>query len=141
MDEPKRLAVAVVGTGILGRRHARVFSEHPETELVSVMDVNFELAKNVAAEYGGKAYGSLEMMLHSEKPDIVSVATPDFAHTEAVIGSLRSGCHVLVEKPLTTDVGEAEAIVREAERVGRTVMVNYSQRFVSDFSWIKTTVD
>ncbi|HBK59927.1 MAG TPA: hypothetical protein DDZ84_03935 [Firmicutes bacterium] len=140
MDKPRILTVAVVGAGILGSRHARVFHEHAVTRLVAVMDVDFELAEAVAAKYGARAYESMDRMLETEKPDVVSVATPDFAHTQAVLASVRNGCDVLVEKPLATEVGEAEAIVGEAERTGRTVMVNYSQRFVSDFVWIRNAV-
>lgn len=140
MDESGTLSTAVVGAGILGSRHARVFYEHAVTKLVAVVDVNLGLAERVAAKYGARAYDSIDRMLATEKPDIVSVATPDFAHTPAVLASIRSGCDVLVEKPLTTEVEEAEAIVGEAQRKGRTVMVNYSQRFVPEFTWIKNTV-
>ncbi|HAI85717.1 MAG TPA: hypothetical protein DCL63_01845, partial [Firmicutes bacterium] len=81
MDKPRILTVAVVGAGILGSRHARVFHEHAVTRLVAVMDVDFELAEAVAAKYGARAYESMDRMLETEKPDVVSVATPDFAHT------------------------------------------------------------
>jgi predicted dehydrogenase len=134
-----KIKVAVVGAGILGSRHARVFHELDESELVAVVDNNPERAERVAKLNGAQAHTDLSAMLASAQVDAVSVATPDHLHREPVITALKAGKHVLMEKPLATTTEDARAI---AAAVGeRTVMVNFSQRYVSDNVWIKQRID
>ena len=68
------IKVAVIGTGSMGRNHARVYSELPGVQLVAVSDSNLQTAEKVAAAFGGKAYGDYRELLDKEKPDAVSVA-------------------------------------------------------------------
>ncbi len=134
-----KVKVAVVGAGILGSRHARVFHELDESELVAVVDTNAERAERVAKQYGAQPFTALSAMLSSVQVDAVSVATPDHLHREPVITALKAGKHVLMEKPLATTADDARAIA--AAVADRTVMVNFSQRYVSDNIWIKQRID
>lgn len=134
-----KIKIAVIGAGILGSRHARVFHELDESELVAVVDVNPERAERVAKLHGAQPFSDLKQMLSTAQVDAVSVATPDHLHREPVIAALNAGKHVLLEKPLATTADNARAI---AAAVGdRTVMVNFSQRYVSDNIWIKQRID
>ena len=72
--------------------------------------------------------------------DAVSIATPDQLHLEPVLAALAAGKHVLEEKPLATSAADARAIVAAAEKSNRTVMVNYSQRYVTDHAWIHDAI-
>ena len=142
-----QLNVAVVGAGILGSRHARVFHEQPETRLVAVVDVNPARAE-VAERYGAGFHWDSASMLHTEEVDAVAVATPDHLHREPVLAALSAGKHVFMEKPLATTADDARAIAAAADAAagaatasGCTVMVNFSQRFVSDHRWIKQVID
>jgi predicted dehydrogenase len=132
--------VGVIGVGLLGERHARAWSEIPGARLVGVADALSERAEQVAARFGVAGYGDAAALL--DRPDLaaVSVATPDHLHTESVLAALRAGKHVLVEKPLATDLDEAAAMVRAARDAGRVLMVNYSQRFVPEFNWARTQI-
>jgi predicted dehydrogenase len=121
------LNVAVVGAGLLGARHARVYAEHAGCRLVAVCDLDRGRAEAVAASHGARAYTSLTELLRSGV-DAVSVATPDHAHHDPVSECLEAGAHVFVEKPLTIDPGEARALIRLAEARRRLLIVNYSQR-------------
>lgn len=121
------LNVAVVGAGLLGARHARVYSETPGCRLVGISDLIPERARAVASRHGVPAYASLEELLRAGV-DAVSVATPDHAHREPVEACLDAGAHVLVEKPLTIDPAEARALVERAAARHRLLAVNYSQR-------------
>ncbi len=135
-----KLQVAVVGAGILGSRHARVFHEQPETELVAVVDLNPE-RKPVAEKYGAKFYPDIQTMLANESVDAVAVATPDHLHRAPVLAALDAGKHVFMEKPLATTRDDARAIAAAAAASNRVVMINYSQRFVADHVWIKQAID
>jgi predicted dehydrogenase len=138
-NDKTKIKVAVVGAGILGSRHARVFRELDKSELVAVVDVQSERADRVARLYGAKPFTDLKQMLAEVQVDAVSVATPDHLHREPVITALKAGKHVLLEKPLATTADDARAIV--AAIGDRTVMVNFSQRHVTDHIWIKKQID
>ncbi len=135
-----KLQVAVVGAGILGARHARVFSEQPDTELVAIVDLD-PARRQVAERYGGRFYQNLPVALEKENVDIVAVATPDHLHYEPVVKALKAGKHVFMEKPLATTVRDARAIVAATAESGSVAMVNFSQRFVADHLWIKQAIE
>ncbi len=132
-----KLKVAVIGAGIFGSRHARVFTEQPECELTVVVDVNEERAKKVAASYNAKATNDLEKVLQDESLDIVAVATPDHIHRLPVLRAIESGKHVFMEKPIATTLEDATAISEAAHAAKTVTMVNYSQRYLTDYAWIK----
>lgn len=135
-----KLKVAVVGAGLLGARHARVLYEQPETELVAIADVNPARA-DVAQRYGCKFYSDLDTLLQFETVDLVAIATPDHLHRAPTLTALAAGKHVFLEKPLATTREDARAIAAAAAKANRVVMVNYSQRFVTDHLWIKRAID
>ncbi|MBI4786583.1 MAG: Gfo/Idh/MocA family oxidoreductase [Chloroflexi bacterium] len=135
-----KFRVAVVGAGILGARHARVYHELPETELVAVVDVD-PARESVAERYGARFYQDMCAALDNEQIDLMSIATPDHLHCAPVLAALKAGKHVLMEKPLATTVADARAIVAATAESGLVVMVNFSQRFVADHVWIKQAID
>lgn len=135
------LRVVVIGAGILGRRHARVFHELEGATLAGVMDHTLETAEAVASPFGAPAFDDLERALDEVEHDAVAVATPDHSHHDPVMAALGRGKHVLVEKPLATDPEQARAMVREAESRGVVLQVNYSQRRVPEYAWIKEQID
>jgi predicted dehydrogenase len=131
-----KIHVAVVGAGILGSRHARVFHEQPETELTAIVDVNPARA-DVAKKLDAKFYTDIPTLLAKEKIDALAIATPDHLHREPVLAALGAGKHVFVEKPLATSLADARELAAAAAKSKCVVMVNYSQRFVSDHLWMK----
>jgi len=135
-----KLNIAVIGAGILGSRHARVFHEQPETQLVAIVDVNPARA-DIAQKFGAKFYADIPALLANEKVDALAIATPDHLHREPIIAALNAGKHVFVEKPLATTRDDARAITNAANKSNRVVMVNYSQRFVPDHVWLKRIID
>ena len=135
MDE---IRVAVVGAGILGKRHARVFGEIEGARLAGVADHSLERAQ--AAAGGAPAFTSIAELLGSIECDAVAVATPDHLHLEPVATALEAGKHVLVEKPLATATADARALIELAQRHGLVLQVNYSQRWVPEYAWIKQQI-
>ncbi|MBP7688207.1 MAG: Gfo/Idh/MocA family oxidoreductase [Thermoflexales bacterium] len=141
MSTTEKLRVAVVGAGILGSRHARVFAEQPDCELIAVVDINSARAEQVAQTHGARAFTDYEAMLHSVEVDAVAIATPDHLHCAPVVTALRAGKHVFVEKPLATTAQDSRDMVAAAASAKVVAMVNYSQRYVSDHVWIKRAIE
>lgn len=135
------IGVGVIGAGILGKRHVRVFSELPRSKVEAVADTAFERAEKAASGVGARPYAHYSSLLDDPAVDAVVVATPDHLHYEPVVAALRAGKHVFVEKPLATSLGEARSMVDEAQRAGRTLQVNFSQRFVPEHAWAKQQIE
>jgi len=137
MDE---IRFAVVGAGTWGRAHAAEFDAHAQSRLVAVCDANLEAAEKVAAQYGARAYGSVEALLDGAAFDAAGVATPDFAHRGPAVALLDAGKHVLLEKPLATTMDDAKAIVAAAERSGARLMVDFHNRWSPPINVAKQTI-
>jgi predicted dehydrogenase len=131
-DNP--IFAAVVGVGVFGRNHARVYRELEQqgeaVRLVGVVDSNLDRADAVAREFGCRAFGSISQMLttHSEI-QAASVATPTVHHLEAAGQLMEAGVDVLVEKPLAASLSEADELVQLAAAHKRVSQVGHLERF------------
>jgi predicted dehydrogenase len=103
--------------------------ENPLTELVTVANIDAERVRNVAAQYGARTYTDFRQMLHSEKLDLVSVATPDDRHVEPAVLSAEAQAHILLEKPIAMSLYYADEILIAVSRAGVKLMVNFILRF------------
>jgi len=137
----KDFRVCIIGLGTIGSRYVRVFSENFNPKSVAIHDLDEAKSRQLAQQYNVKSYDRIESMFERETPDIVIVATPDHAHEDPVKLALESNASVLVEKPLATDLKAAVEMVELAEEKNLTLMVNYSQRYVTEFRWIKAQID
>lgn len=135
------LGIAVVGAGLLGQRHARVWDELDGTSLQWVVDLDETRARTAADPRGARSSTDLVAALDDPLVDAVSVASPDHLHRDLVVAALDAGRHVFVEKPLATSTADAAAIVGAAQRNDRVVHVNFSQRWLADYSYIKRVID
>lgn len=117
----------VWGVGTWGEKHARVYAAIPEAELVGVHDASPARAREVAKQYGTRAFEDPGALLR--ECEAVSVATPTVAHREAAERALAAGCHVLVEKPMAVTVAECDAMIAAAARAGRVLQVGQVERF------------
>ena len=124
----KPLRAAVVGVGRMGRHHARVYHQLPETELVAVVDNDPERAETFSEQYGCKAMHSVQQLVDLGV-DVVSVAVPTSFHRAMAEPLLRAGINCLIEKPLAGDATEATLIKKAAEAGGATLMVGHIERF------------
>jgi predicted dehydrogenase len=131
-DNP--ISVAVVGVGVFGRNHARVYKELEQQgepiRLVGVVDPNLDRADAVAREFGCRAFGSVAQMLttHSEVR-AASVAAPTVHHLEVVRALMGAGVDVLIEKPLAASLVEAHELVKLAAKHKRIAQVGHLERF------------
>ncbi|CAH0122185.1 Glucose--fructose oxidoreductase [Paenibacillus sp. CECT 9249] len=128
MDQIK---VAVIGCGSISKhRHIPEYAANPHVKLVAFCDPVIERAEQFAQLHGGKAYSDYEEMLNKEKPDAVSVCTPNFVHAPAAIAAANAGAHVLVEKPMAASEAECEAMIEAARRTDVLLMVGHNQRYM-----------
>src|SRR5207249_2755498 len=122
-----RLGPAVFGLGYVGRFHAEKYAAHPGAELVGVVDVDPGRAREVAAALGAEALTDHRAL--AGRVDCASVAVPTQQHFEVARDLLEAGIDVLVEKPVTTTIEEAKALVELAVRRGRVLQVGHLERF------------
>ena len=125
----EQIGAAVIGLGMMGERHARVWEQLHSTRLVSVYDIVEERAEEVAAALGCEAAGSLEEAIGADGVEIVSVCTNDEAHLEACVAAAEAGRHVLVEKPLAVTLEDCDAIIEACERNDVKLMTGHVCRF------------
>lgn len=127
MGSPVRCAV--IGLG-MGKGHAKGFAECPDSKLVAVADLNVKRLDQFKDQVGkGHCYTDYKQMLKREKPDVVGVALPNFLHAPVTIDALRAGAHVLCEKPMAMNVGQARKMMTAARQARRTLGINLSYRF------------
>jgi len=124
-----KIGAAVIGVGIYGEVHVRNYKANPNVELISIWSRSPQRAKETGEKYGCQYTTDLDAIADDKKIDIVSIATPDFAHTEPAIKMLKAGKHVLLEKPMATSVKECEQIIEARNSSGRKLMINFHQRW------------
>ncbi len=123
----KEIRAGVVGTGYLGRFHAQKYAALPGVRLVGVTDADSARAQGVAAETGCRAFPDLPSLL--AEVDAVSVVVPTTAHHGAAAACLEAGVHVLVEKPMTRTLAEADDLIRRAASRDLCLQVGHLERF------------
>src|SRR5579872_4958344 len=135
-----KIRVGIVGTGFGALVHAPAYQAHDAFELVAIASPN--RAQSVAKERGIKnAFPSLEAMLDGVELDVVSIASPPYAHRDDAVLAFAHGKHVLCEKPLARTVAEAEEIVAAAKRAGTAYGVAFEFRFDASRQALKELVD
>jgi predicted dehydrogenase len=123
----KRLRMAVIGVGHLGKEHARILAGLPNVDLVGVADVNRDQAEAVARNLGTQAFGDFWPLLNLV--DAASIAVPTTYHVAVAREFLRRGISLLVEKPLALDVAGAEELIGFAKESGAVLQVGHIERF------------
>ncbi len=119
--------IALVGAGLIGRRHAEAIAAVPGVLLSAVADPS-EAGCEVAVAQGARHFDTLGDMIATDRPDGVILATPNHLHVEGALDCISAGLPVLVEKPLATDLAGAERIVAAAETAGVPVAVGHHRR-------------
>jgi len=127
-----KINVAVIGVGHLGEIHARIYSELPHTNLVGVCDINKDRLDKVCALLNVE--GSTDYRDFFSKVEAVSIATPTKSHFEVARDFLKQGIHILVEKPFTSELKQADALIRLCKQKNLILQVGHIERFNSAFA-------
>jgi predicted dehydrogenase len=121
------IRAGVVGVGALGAHHARVWSGLPGALLVGVHDTNATRAAEVASRHGCRSFPDLDALLR--EVDALSVAVPTADHFAVGRRALESGRHVLLEKPMTATVEQADELIALSEKRDLVLQVGHIERF------------
>lgn len=132
---PPEINVAVIGAGRLGSHHARVYKELPGVNLIGVCDIERSRALSLAESLATQPFFDYKDLFH--RVSAVSIATPTITHHKAAGEFLRAGINVLVEKPFTATLKEADDLLKIAKKNKLLVQVGHIERFNSAFSAIR----
>ena len=125
----EKLYTAVIGVGHLGSKHAKVYSSLRSASLVGVSDTNEERGKRTAHKYHTKYYSEYRDLF--DKVEAVSIAVPTFLHYKIAKDFLDHGIHVLIEKPITKTIEEADELLALAKKKNLIIQVGHIERFNS----------
>ncbi len=129
-SHPRKLRAGVVGLGMMGRNHARVYDElADDVDLVAVADPDDAAMRRATAGRAARGYADAARMFAEEELDLVSVASPTSLHLPVVLEALAAGVNVLVEKPIAGERDEAERMIAAAVDAGKLLTVGHIERF------------
>jgi predicted dehydrogenase len=121
------MKAAVIGVGYLGRFHAQKYASIDGVDLIGVCDANAEQAQKVAQELNTVAYTDYKELI--DKVDLVSIVVPTQLHFEVAKEFLQKGIHILLEKPITTTVAQADELIEIAKKNKAILQVGHLERF------------
>ena len=130
-----RLRTAVIGVGHLGKEHARILAGFEDVELIGVVDVDFEQAQTIANRCNTSAYRHHQLLL--DVVDAATIAVPTIHHFQIASDFLRRGIPILVEKPLTDSLPNAESLVSLARHNQALLQVGHIERYNPAFEEIR----
>jgi predicted dehydrogenase len=123
----KNTRVGVIGAGYLGQYHAEKYAAMDTVDLVGIVDIDADRANNIAYRTNTQAFTGLNDLIG--KVDAVSIATPTPLHFEIGQTMLNAGIHVLIEKPISTNLEEARVLIDLAESRNLVLQVGHLERF------------
>lgn len=136
---PHELKAAVIGCGRLGSIHTRVYTEISHIKLIGVCDTDSQKASSLAQVHAARVFTDYKELI--PQADLVSIATPTNTHFEIAQYALLCGKHVLIEKPITDNLRQAEILTRLAKRKNLILQVGHVERFNSAFMACQKIVD
>lgn len=135
------LKTVIVGCGKVAHIHAKVMNSLEDTRFAAVFSRSSEKGEAFAGKYGVSAYSHLEEMFEKEKPDIAVICTPHPFHIGPVIEASRRGIHVLVEKPLASNLEDCDRMIEAAEKGGVALGVVFQRRWYPPVRRMKKAID
>jgi predicted dehydrogenase len=138
----KKLRIGVVGAGHVAQiAHLPAYKSHPDVELAALAEEDPLKGRKLVQQYGiGRYYEDLTDMLRKEELDGIDICTPNYLHAPMAITALRSGLHVLCEKPLARNATEAQKMVDAAKENKKILMVAMNNRFRTDVQILRDFV-
>src|SRR5699024_6167865 len=127
--------VGIIGMGIRGQMYAETVEQSNKATVAAVSDVNEGFLEKTKNHFNANGYTDYKDMFEQENLDAVIVATPDFLHKEPVILAAKKGIHIMVEKPFSTDMEEAEEMA-EAIRQNNVRSEEHTSELQSRFDLV-----
>jgi predicted dehydrogenase len=141
-EAPSRLRAAVVGLGMMGRNHVRVYDELVDTvDLVAVADPDPVALQQATTGRAARGYTDTARMFAEERLDLLSVVAPTSLHLPVTLAALEAGVNVLVEKPSAGERDEAERMIAASRDAGKLLTVGHIERFNPAIRELKRRLD
>jgi predicted dehydrogenase len=134
-----KVKCGVAGVGSLGQHHARIYASLPNVEFMGVFEANDERAREICARHGCRRFATLEEL--GEACDAVSVVVPTDRHEQVALPLLKRRTHLLIEKPITATLEEAERVLAAAQESGCIVQVGHIEHFNPVMSYLEKQID
>jgi len=132
----------IIGTGIMGKAGGRILQLVEGVEVTALADISEPMLKEAATEFNLSAtHKNYQDMLEKEDLDAVYIATPDQYHRDACVDAMLAGCHVLVEKPMTTKQEDAEDIYKVVQKTGKKFQVNFNHRWLAPYHKVRSMIE
>ncbi len=141
MSEIKELTFVVIGFGHIGRRHATIINEFPNTRVIGIIDINSDVIKNELFPSNTPLFVNLTELFESGiKPDVITIASPNGTHCSLAKEALLLGSHVVIEKPMGLSKAECEEVIFTALQQNKQVFVVKQNRYSPPSKWLKQIV-
>lgn len=139
----EKLRIGIIGTGGISNSHVKAYQQMEDVEIVAGADIVPGKAREALDRWNlpqAKAFENTQEMLDTMDLDAVSVCTYNTAHAECAIQALRAGCHVLLEKPMTVTLEDAQAVRRVEKETGKILTIGFQPRYDGRMRKIKEIV-
>jgi predicted dehydrogenase len=123
---PQKLAV--LGAGMIGKRHAELIANEPQATLSAIVDPS-PVGRRVAEQLGARWFAGFAELAAADRPDGVIIATPNHLHVQNGLEAIGAGVPAIVEKPLAVDVASGATLVNAAEKSGVPLLVGHHRRY------------
>lgn len=128
--QPKRIGLAIVGAGRVGLIRGELAARHPEVDWIGIAEINPERAKLVADKVGAEfVTADYRELVRRPEVNAVVVSTDEHLHVDPILAAVERGHPLMIEKPLATDLGESEMVLKAIEEADVDAVVGYTQRF------------
>jgi len=135
----RKSKIAVIGVGYLGKFHVEKFAKHENVELVGVVDIDKNNAENIATKFNTVAYTDYKELLG--KVNAASIVVPTNMHYQVAKDFLEYGADVLIEKPMTTTIEEADELIEIANKRNLIIQVGHLERFNPALVTLRDIID
>jgi predicted dehydrogenase len=136
-----KTGIAIIGCGMISEFQSKAIGALPDARVAGFFDTVPDMARRRAAEFGGKAFATIEEMLADPSVDAVSICTPSGTHMEPSVQAAKAGKHVMVEKPIEITTERVDAILRACRESGVILGAIFPRRFSESSRLVKKTID
>jgi predicted dehydrogenase len=136
-----KIGIAIIGCGMISEFQAKAIGALPDAWVTGFFDTVPEMAKGRAAQFGGRAYATLDELLADKRAQAASICTPSGTHMEPAVQAARAGKHLMVEKPLEVTVERVDAIINACREAGVTLGAIFPRRFQPSSRALKDAID
>ena len=137
----EKLGIALIGCGMISEFQAKAIGALPDARVVGFYDTVPEMARRRAAEFGARAFATVEELLADPSVQAVSICTPSGTHMEPSVQAARAGKHVTVEKPIEITLDRVDAILRACREAGVTLGAIFPRRFQDSSRLVKKAIE